>query len=157
MEFNDIYDENRQRTGRIHQRGTRWNPGEFGLVVCVWVYDGRGHLLLTRRAEGKSFAGTWENSGGAAQAGAMLPSPTIRYFIIGLPFSSVLSQSLWHTDDGRRNVISFCMMFINAKYGQRHGRHPYSLFCQSPFLVFPIGKPWEGGGRLMNFSVFSLF
>ena len=69
MEFNDIYDENRQRTGRIHQRGTRWNPGEFGLVVCVWVYDGRGHLLLTRRAEGKSFAGTWENSGGAAQAG----------------------------------------------------------------------------------------
>ena len=69
MEFNDIYDENRQRTGRVHQRGTRWNPGEFGLVVCVWVYDGRGHLLLTRRAEGKSFAGTWENSGGAAQAG----------------------------------------------------------------------------------------
>ena len=38
-------------------------------VVCVWVYDGRGHLLLTRRAPGKSFAGTWENSGGAAQAG----------------------------------------------------------------------------------------
>jgi 8-oxo-dGTP pyrophosphatase MutT (NUDIX family) len=38
-------------------------------VVCVWVYDGRGHLLLTRRAKGKSFAGTWENSGGAAQAG----------------------------------------------------------------------------------------
>ena len=69
MEFNDIYDENRQRTGRIHQRGTRWNPGEFGLVVCVWVYDGRGHLLLTRRAKGKSFAGTWENSGGAAKAG----------------------------------------------------------------------------------------
>ena len=69
MEFNDIYDENRQRTGRNHQRGTRWNPGEFGLVVCGWVYDGRGQLLLTRRAEGKSFAGTWENSGGAAQAG----------------------------------------------------------------------------------------
>ena len=38
-------------------------------MVCVWVYDGRGHLLLTRRAKGKSFAGTWENSGGAAQAG----------------------------------------------------------------------------------------
>jgi mutator protein MutT len=38
-------------------------------VVCVWVYDGRGHILLTRRAKGKSFAGTWENSGGAAKAG----------------------------------------------------------------------------------------
>lgn len=69
MEFNDIYDENRNLTGRVHLRGTHWNPGEYGLVVCVWVYDGRGHLLLTRRAKGKSFAGTWENSGGAAQAG----------------------------------------------------------------------------------------
>ena len=69
MEFNDIYDENRVLTGRKHKRGTSWQPGEYGLVVCVWVYDGRGHLLLTRRAKGKSFAGTWENSGGAAQAG----------------------------------------------------------------------------------------
>ena len=69
MEFNDIYDENRNLTGRVHQRGTPWNPGEYGLVVCVWVYDGRGHILLTRRAKGKSFAGTWENSGGAAKAG----------------------------------------------------------------------------------------
>ena len=69
MEWNDIYDENRNLTGRVHQRGTPWKPGEYGLVVCTWVYDGRGHILLTRRAPGKSFAGTWENSGGAAKAG----------------------------------------------------------------------------------------
>lgn len=69
MEFNDVYDENRRLTGRVHQRGTPWRPGEYGLVVCVWVYDGYGKLLLTRRAPEKSFAGTWENSGGAAQAG----------------------------------------------------------------------------------------
>ena len=69
MELNDIYDKNRNLTGRVHRRGTRWRPGEYGLVVCVWVYDGRGNILLTRRAKGKSFAGTWENSGGAAKAG----------------------------------------------------------------------------------------
>ena len=68
-DYNDIYDENRCLTGKVHLRGTSWNKGEYGLVVCVWVYDGRGHLLLTRRAPGKSFAGTWENSGGAAKAG----------------------------------------------------------------------------------------
>ena len=68
-EWNDIYDADRCLTGRVHLRGTPWKPGEYGLVVCVWVYDGRGHLLLTRRAPGKSFAGTWENSGGAAKAG----------------------------------------------------------------------------------------
>ena len=69
LEFNDIYDKDRNLTGRVHRRGTRWKPGEYGLVVCVWVYDGKGNVLLTRRAKGKSFAGTWENSGGAAQAG----------------------------------------------------------------------------------------
>ena len=68
-EWNDVYDENRVKTGRVHRRGTPWQPGDYGLVVCVWVYDGRGKLLLTRRAPEKSFAGTWENSGGAAKAG----------------------------------------------------------------------------------------
>lgn len=68
-EYNDIYDETRTPTGRTHLRGTPWGKGEYGLVVCVWVYDGRGHLLLTRRAPEKSYAGTWENSGGAARAG----------------------------------------------------------------------------------------
>ena len=69
MEYNDVYDIDRNLTGRVHRRGTRWKAGEYGLVVCVWVYDGKGNLLLTRRAKGKSFAGTWENSGGAAKAG----------------------------------------------------------------------------------------
>ena len=69
VEYNDIYNEKGQPTGRVHRRGTPWKNGEYGLVVCVWVYDGNGNVLLTRRAKGKSFAGTWENSGGAAKAG----------------------------------------------------------------------------------------
>lgn len=69
MEWNDIYDAERNLTGRIHLRGTRWHKGEYGLVACVWVYDGKGNILLTRRAPEKSGAGSWENSGGAVQAG----------------------------------------------------------------------------------------
>ena len=69
VEYNDVYNAQGEKTGKIHRRGRPWKPGEFGLVVCVWVYDGAGKLLLTRRAPGKSFAGTWENSGGAAKAG----------------------------------------------------------------------------------------
>ena len=69
VEYNDVYNVRGQKTGKIHRRGSLWRPGEFGLVVCVWVYDGQGRLLLTRRAPGKSFAGTWENSGGAAKMG----------------------------------------------------------------------------------------
>lgn len=69
MEYNDVYDRDRRLTGRTHIRGTRWRPGEYGLVVCVWVYDGEGRILLTRRAREKSFPGTWENSGGAVKSG----------------------------------------------------------------------------------------
>lgn len=69
MEYNDIYDARRNRTGKIHRRGTPWKKGEYGFVVCVWVYDGEGKVLMTRRAPQKSFAGTWENSGGSVQAG----------------------------------------------------------------------------------------
>lgn len=68
-ELNDIYDKNRKCTGRVHTRGTPWRFGEYGLVVCVWIYDGNGKLLLTKRAPEKSFGGTWENTGGAARAG----------------------------------------------------------------------------------------
>lgn len=69
MEYSDVYDANRNLTGRRHLRGTPWKRGEYGLIVCVWVYDGKGNILMTRRAPEKSFPGTWENSGGAAQAG----------------------------------------------------------------------------------------
>ena len=69
MELNDVYDKNRNLTGHIHRRGEPWGEGEYGMVVCVWVYDGEGKLLLTRRAPQKTFGGTWENSGGAAQTG----------------------------------------------------------------------------------------
>ena len=68
-EYNDIYDENGNLTGKCHRRGSPWKTGEYGLVVCVWVHNGKGKLLLTRRAPEKSFAGTWENSGGAALKG----------------------------------------------------------------------------------------
>lgn len=78
MEWNDIYDEDRNRTGRVHRRGLPWNLGEYGLAVCIWVYDGQGKVLLTRRAKEKSFAGTWENSGGRAQAGESSRETAIR-------------------------------------------------------------------------------
>ena len=69
LEIIDIYDANHHRTGKTCCRGDHRESGEYILVVCVWVYDGRGHLLMTRRAPEKSFAGTWENSGGVAQSG----------------------------------------------------------------------------------------
>ena len=50
MEYNDIYDKHHNLTGKLHLRGTPWGIGEYGLVVCVWVYDGKGKLLLPAEA-----------------------------------------------------------------------------------------------------------
>ena len=51
----DVYDASRRRTGRVRRRGEAMKPGEYGLVVCVWVCDGAGHLLLTKRAPEKKI------------------------------------------------------------------------------------------------------
>ncbi len=70
MELLDIYNADRQKTGRIRRRGEKLAKGEYILVVCVWVSDGDGRILLTLRAPEKNASpNTWENSGGAAQAG----------------------------------------------------------------------------------------
>jgi 8-oxo-dGTP pyrophosphatase MutT (NUDIX family) len=73
-----VYDAQRQLTGRLHLRGTPWAKGDYGLIVCVWVYDGKGRVLMTQRAKEKTFAGTWENSGGAAKAGEDSLSAIVR-------------------------------------------------------------------------------
>lgn len=70
MELLDIYNANRQKTGRTIRRGEKLAKGEYILVVCVWVSDGAGRILLTLRAPEKTASpNTWENSGGAAQMG----------------------------------------------------------------------------------------
>lgn len=65
----DVYDENRNRTGRLHRRGDFLNEGDYHLVVHVWLLNSKGEFLLTKRAPNKGFPNTWETSGGAAQAG----------------------------------------------------------------------------------------
>ena len=70
MEYADLYDEERRPLGRLHLRGTPQKNGEYTMVVCCWICDGKGKILLTRRSpEKESYPGYWENSGGGAQAG----------------------------------------------------------------------------------------
>lgn len=44
--------------------------GEYHLAVFVWVFSGRGELLLTKRSpEKQSYPNLWATTGGAAVAG----------------------------------------------------------------------------------------
>lgn len=66
----DIYDENRQLTGKLHKRGTPLASGEYHLVVHIWVRNKNGDFLITKRAADKMpFPGCWECTGGSALAG----------------------------------------------------------------------------------------
>lgn len=65
----DVYDENRNLTGRLHRRGESLKKGEYHLVVHVWMLNGRGEFLITRRSANKGFPNMWESTGGSALAG----------------------------------------------------------------------------------------
>ena len=40
----DIYDEHRKKTGRLHRRGDDLAPGEYHLVVHIWIENSRGQF-----------------------------------------------------------------------------------------------------------------
>lgn len=71
MELWDIYDENKQRTGRTMKRND-WHmqKGEYHLTVLGVIAHTDGRFLITKRVMTKAWAaGWWEVSGGAAIAG----------------------------------------------------------------------------------------
>lgn len=71
MELWDIYDSNKNRTGRTMKRND-WclKDGEYHLTVLGVVRNTDGKFLITKRVMTKAWApGWWEVSGGAAQAG----------------------------------------------------------------------------------------
>ena len=71
MEFWDIYDENKQLTGRKMKRND-WclKEGEYHLTVLGVIERPDGTFLITKRVMTKAWApGWWEVSGGGVQAG----------------------------------------------------------------------------------------
>ena len=65
----DIYDENRNLTGRIHRRGDFLPKGDYHLVVHIWLQNREGKYLITKRSPNKGFPNMWEPTGGSALAG----------------------------------------------------------------------------------------
>ena len=54
-EFWDLYDKNRNKLGRLHERGLPINSGEYHLAVEVWVKNNRNQVLLTQRHPDKEW------------------------------------------------------------------------------------------------------
>lgn len=71
MEYWDIYDKNKQRTGRTMEKDSfTLADDEYHLTVLGVIMRPDGRFLITKRVMTKAWApGWWEVSGGAAQAG----------------------------------------------------------------------------------------
>lgn len=80
MELWDIYDKDKERTGRTMKRND-WclQDGEYHLTVLGVVAHSDGRFLITKRVMTKAWApGWWEVSGGACQAGEASKDAVLR-------------------------------------------------------------------------------
>lgn len=80
MEFWDIYDEQKEKTGRTMKRND-WNmkPGEYHLTVLGVLKRPDGRYLITQRRMDKEWgAGWWEVPGGGVRAGEDSQDAVIR-------------------------------------------------------------------------------
>ncbi|MDF2536018.1 MAG: hydrolase [Bacillales bacterium] len=71
MELWDIYDINRINTGKTLERGSRFEPGSYHLVVHICIFNSKGEMLIQQR---QPFKEGWPNKwditvGGSAVSG----------------------------------------------------------------------------------------
>lgn len=69
MELWDIYDENRMKTGRQHERGKPVPAGDYHLVVTILIVNSRHEVLVTKRHPDKQYPNMWECPGGSVLTG----------------------------------------------------------------------------------------
>ena len=127
MEIWDLYDKNRNLTGRTHIRGDVIPEGCYHLVVHVWIRNSKGEYLISQRSANRpTFPLMWETTGGSVIAGedsltgaireakeevgvtltgdtAQLCFSKVRNIIDGKPFRDILD--VWRfTYDGPLNL-----------------------------------------------------
>lgn len=72
MEVLDIYDKNRQLTGKTMNRNQgkiALLDGEYVIQVKCWILNEENKVLLTQRRKDKYNGGMWEPTGGLVSAG----------------------------------------------------------------------------------------
>lgn len=65
MEYIDIYNEKKQKTGAVKAREAGLEKGEYAKVVHVCVINSEEKMLIQQRSPGKKvYAGVWDVSAG---------------------------------------------------------------------------------------------
>ena len=69
IEYWDIYDIHKQKTGKIIKRGDKLQDGEYHLFVQVWLVNKEGKYLSQERSERIKWPLMWCANGGNAKCG----------------------------------------------------------------------------------------
>ena len=66
MELWDIYDSERNKTGKIAERGKyKFKENEYHIVVIGVIINSKKEILISQRAQKKKYPYLWECSGGS--------------------------------------------------------------------------------------------
>lgn len=68
-EYWDVYDGNRELTGKTIKRGTTFGENEFYVCCEIWIVNSKNQMLVTQRHPDKKAGGQWEFTGGGVLAG----------------------------------------------------------------------------------------
>lgn len=68
-EYWDVYDVNRELTGKTIKRGEPLGENEFYVCCEVWIVNSKNQMLVTQRHPDKKAGGQWEFTGGGVLAG----------------------------------------------------------------------------------------
>ena len=123
MEYWDIYDADKQLTGRIMKRED-WNmkPGEYHLTVLGVIRRPNQTFLITQRVLTKSWApGWWEVSGGGVQAGETSQEAVRRELLEETGYESDDWTYLGQTLDSTSKLSARVHLFL-AKNCEKTGR-----------------------------------
>ena len=122
----DIYDKNRNKTGRTVERGWPMAEGEYHLAVHVWIYNRKGEWLISKRSpEKKASPNIWEACGGAAVAGDDSLTTALR------EAREELGLTL---DPGKGRLFTTIV---------RENRHPPGGSCMADVWIFSYDCPIE--------------
>ncbi|WP_411676600.1 NUDIX hydrolase [Caproicibacter sp.] len=146
-ELCDVYDQNKNRTGRVWTRGVPMRLGDYRLVVYAWIFDREGQLLMTRRHPKKVWGGCWECTAGGVQAGETSLQGALRELReeIGVSFAEKDASLLHSSLDG--NVWIDTWLFQNCRVGELRlqpeevtqakwvGREEYEDMCRQGIVV----------------------
>lgn len=99
LEMWDLYNEKREKTGKILPRGVLVPKGLYHLTVSAWIVNGQGQYLLSQRHPQKAYPLCWECTGGSVLAGEDSLSGAVREVReeLGIILNQSKAKMIYHT------------------------------------------------------------